>query len=208
MGATTWRYYTPYQPFAEVAFRELCADVFARGDYVQPAQSIDDLLLPTERRVGRKAASSDDMRQIERERVVFRAIETGDMRGLSPAIRNFAKQMRDLRQATAFRGTREGGSRATRPRSIAEVLELAGESGTHSILDIERIAARPGFGVATALSADALRRAFGTDVPTHDDVEQHWFEVAEQLDRWHARYLVVYRDSKPDEYAFVGCSGD
>jgi len=208
MGATTWRYYTRYQPFAEVAFRELRADVFARGDYVQPPQSIDDLLLPTERRVGRHAASSDQKRQIERERVVFSAIESGDVRGLSPAIRNFAKQMRDLRQVTVFRGTRQGGSGMTRPQSIAELLERAGESGTHSILDIERVGARPGFGVATALSAQALRRAFGTDAPTHDQVEDHWLEVAEQLHRWHARYLVVHRDGKPDEYAFVGSSGD
>jgi hypothetical protein len=77
MGATTWRYYTRYQPFAEVAFRELRADVFARGDNVQPPQ-----------------------------------------------------------------------------------------------------------------------------------VEDHWLEVAEPLHRWHARYLVVHRDGKPDEYAFVGSSGD
>lgn len=204
MGATAWRYYTPYQPFAEAAFRALRADVFARGDYLQPAQSIDDLLLPTQRRLGRTAASPEQQRQIERERQVFRAIETGDLSGVSPAIQKFASQVRDLRQATAT----PRGSHLTKPQSIAALLDLAGESGTHSILDIERVGAQPGFSVVTALSPDALRRAFGTDVPTHDDVEQHWFEIAEQLDRWHARYLVVYRDSKPDEYAFVGCSGD
>jgi hypothetical protein len=54
----------------------------------------------------------------------------------------------------------------------------------------------------------SMRRAFGTAEPTRDQVEQHWSDVAEQLGRWQARYVVVYRDGQPHEYAFIGCSGD
>ena len=208
MGATSWRYYTPHQHIPEAAFQALRADVFARGEYVQPAESIDDLLLPTVRRLGQNPDSPKQRRQVEKELQVYRAVETGDMSGLSPAIRTFATQIRGLRQATAKRGAKGGRHRPKRRGSITELLERAGESGTHSILDIERVSEQPGFGVAAPLTADSLRQAFGTDVPTHDEVERHWPDVAERLGRWQACYLVVYRDGEPHEYAFIGCSGD
>jgi hypothetical protein len=139
---------------------------------------------------------------------VYRAIETGDLSGLSPALRAFAMQIRGLRQATGKHEAKRGRRRPTRPGSITELLERAGESGTHSILDIERVSEQPGFGVAAPLSADSLRQVFETDVPTHEEVERRWPDVAEQLGRWQACYLVVYRDGEPHEYAFIGCSGD
>ena len=33
MGASSWRYYTPYRPDPEVALQECRRDVFARGEY-------------------------------------------------------------------------------------------------------------------------------------------------------------------------------
>jgi hypothetical protein len=99
-------------------------------------------------------------------------------------------------------------ARGRRPRSIEELLEWAEESGTHSILDIEHVAARPDFGVAAPMKPAALQRVFGTAAPTHGQVEENWADVAEGLDRWHSRYLVVYQDGRPHEYAFIGCSGD
>jgi hypothetical protein len=208
VGATIWRYYTPYQHLPEAAFQALRAEVFARGEYAGPAESIDDLLLPTVRRLGGQPASPAQLRQMEKELQVHRAVETGDMSGLSPAIRAFAMQIRGLRQAAGKRGARRGRLRPTRPRSIPELLQRAGESGTHSILDIERVSGQPEFGVAVPLPPDSLRRAFGTDMPTHEEVEEHWPDVAERLGRWQACYLVVYRDAEPHEYAFIGCSGD
>jgi hypothetical protein len=145
---------------------------------------------------------------MEKELQVHRAVETGDMSGLSPAIRAFAMQIRALRQTTGKRGAGRGRHRRRRPGSIGELLERAGESGTHSILDIERVSEQRGFGTAAPLPADSLRPAFGTDVPTHEDVERSWMDVAERLGRWEACYVVVYRDGEPHEYAFIGCSGD
>jgi hypothetical protein len=170
MGATSWRYYTPHRPLPEDALQALRALVFARGEYTQPAESIDDLLLPNVRRLGRNPASPEQRRQVEQELQVHRAIETGDMSGLSP---------------------RFGPSR-----------------GKSVLSNRERVSERPGFAVAAPLSPDSLRQGFGTDQPTREDVEQRWSGVAEQLDRWQARYLVVYRDGEPHEYAFIGSSGD
>jgi hypothetical protein len=207
VGATSWRYYAPYQPIPEAAFQALRAEVFARAGYVQPAESIDDLLLPTVRRLGQDPDSPEQQRQVKKELQVYGAVETGDMSGLSPAIRTFAMQIRGLRQATGKRGAKQR-HRPTPPKSIAELLKRAGQSGTHSILDIERVSEQPGFGVAGPLSADSLRQTFGTEVPTHEEVERRWPDVAERLGRWQSCYFVVYRDGKPHEYAFIGCSGD
>lgn len=33
-------------------------------------------------------------------------------------------------------------------------------------------------------------------------------QVAEMLGREQAYYLVLFRDGQPDEYAFIGCSGN
>jgi len=208
VGATSWRYYTPYLAIAEAALQALRANVFARGQYVQPVESIDELLPPTVRRLGQNPSSPAQRRQIEKELQVHRAIETGDMNGLSPAIRNFATQIRGLRQATGKKGPKVGRESLKRPASIKQLLERAGESGTHSILDIERVSRKPALGVASALSADSVLQVFGTDKPTHELVEQHWPEIAERLGRWQARYLVVYHEGAPHEYAFIGCSGD
>ena len=98
--------------------------------------------------------------------------------------------------------------RSGRPRTIDELLEAAEDSGTHSVLDIEHVGARPAIGVAAPLSPAALRRHFGADPPTHAQVETHWGDIAETLKRGHARYLAVHHDGQPHEYAFIGCTGD
>jgi hypothetical protein len=123
VGATSWRYYTPYLAIAEAALQALRANVFARGQYVQPAESIDELLLPTVRRLGQNPGSPAQRRQIEKELQVHRAIETGDMNGLSPAIRNFATQIRGLRQAAGKKGLKVGRESLKRPASIKQLLE-------------------------------------------------------------------------------------
>jgi len=48
--------------------------VFARGEDVEPAESIDDLLLPTVRRLGQKPDSPEQRRQVEKELQVYRAV--------------------------------------------------------------------------------------------------------------------------------------
>lgn len=95
----------------------------------------------------------------------------------------------------------------TPPGSIEELLAQAGESGTHSILDITRCGQRPRISTAFPLRPDLLTSTFGTTEPTHAQVENSELAFAEALN-WQAVYFAVYQDSTPVEWAFVGSSGD
>jgi hypothetical protein len=99
-----------------------------------------------------------------------------------------------------------------RPRTIEELLEMAGESGTHSILDIAHTADIPEFGAATPLTKHRHLQLFGTTTPTRAQVEAAQAAPAgpdEGIRRWEAVYFVVHDEAgSPLEYVFVGCSGD
>ncbi len=94
------------------------------------------------------------------------------------------------------------------PGSIEELIEQCGESGTHSILDIDRIAAAPEPGAAAPLPAERLKELLGADRPTRPMLEQA--ERAGQLAcrRGHAHYLLVYAEDEPTEIYFWGSTGD
>ena len=94
------------------------------------------------------------------------------------------------------------------PSSIQELLEHNAESGTHSILDIFGIADEPIFGAATPVPEEELIRAFGTTRPTAEQVEASGIDFGENLERWQAIYYMVYKDGRPHEIRFEGCSGD
>jgi len=113
-----------------------------------------------------------------------------------------------MRLARLFGAAPPAGRKQDKPRSIGALLERAEDSGTHSILDIMEIAPRRREGAATRLSEKTIERVFGTARPSRDQVEAHWSDVAESLRREHACFLVVFRDDQPDEYPFIGVSGD
>jgi hypothetical protein len=98
--------------------------------------------------------------------------------------------------------------RLARARSIEEALNLAGENGTHSILDVERTAKARGIGVAAPAPGRWLQEIYGTQEPTRELVERHTGELDERLERGEAVYVLVYRDGEPDEIYFEGHSGD
>jgi len=208
VGATSWRYYTPYHPEPEAALQTLRAEVFARGEYVDPTGPLEETLRQTATRLGQDPDSPEVQAEIEKADRFQRAVQTGDTRGLGRAEQAMIKRVRAMAQWADQLGAAQPTVGGARPGSIAELLERAAECGTHSVLDIEHAAQRPGFAVASPLSMAALRRVFGTAEPTRDQVERHWPEVAEPLSRWQARYVVVYQDAQPHEYAFIGCSGD
>lgn len=208
VGATNWRYYTPYRPDPEAALQELRADIFARGDYADPTGPLEATLRRTARRFGLDPNSPEVRSGIENDVRVQRAAQTGDLSGLSRADQALVRQLRAMSQLAERLGATRPPLIQSRPGSIEALLERAAESGTHSILDIEHTSAQPGFGVASPLPMSARRRVFGTTEPTRDRVERHWPEIAEPLSRWQARYVVVYQDGQPHELAFIGCSGD
>ncbi len=94
-------------------------------------------------------------------------------------------------------------------KSIDEALAIAGETGTHSILDIQKCSKGPSIGCASPVSKRLLLSAFGTDKPNDVDVTR-WSaqDLSRDLERWHCMYFAVYRDGMPVAYYFVGSSGD
>lgn len=121
------------------------------------------------------------------------------------------------------------------PKSIAEAIELAAEDGTHSILDIDRVAPAPtepgaeslrqlprepgkrgswfasysqNIGTARELHPDDLRALLGTTTPTRDQVDAAVEEITEHRARGLGTIIVIYAEGKPSELAFIGFSGD
>lgn len=231
MGASSWRYYTPYRDDPEVALQELRQRVLDEGDYSMgfggftkvngggpfAGGGIPGMPAGFDPLAGIRSMA----RQNPEMARLLRAVETGDTAGLSPEERQATQQFRTLLNAFPGAGPRlhnpddeddeaegEDDFDADRPGSIDEALEMAAEDGTHSILDIQNTGRRRGFGVATPYPPRAVEQVFGTQQPTHEQVEDSWDDVAERLDRWEAHYLVVYKKGKPSEYVFIGCSGD
>ena len=110
-----------------------------------------------------------------------------------------------LREDVFQRGNYYGAE--TRPASVKDALERAGESGTRSILDIERIAKKPALRCAAPLTPEELSRYFGDRAPTIDLVEQ-CDQLWEELERGMARYVLTYEDGTPASLVFVGYSFD
>ena len=99
-------------------------------------------------------------------------------------------------------------SPGARHRSIDEAREAAQEDGTRSILDIERIASTPDYFAAAPLPAQELTRLFGTQHPLREELEGKMDELLENIPRGQAIYVIVYKDSRPDEIFFAGYSFD
>ena len=94
-----------------------------------------------------------------------------------------------------------------KPATPEEAVELTDADGTASILDIERISDQADFCCAAPFTTDELQEYFGTEKPTRDDLlagDQFW----EDLERGHARYVVLYENNQPTELYFAGYSFD
>ena len=94
------------------------------------------------------------------------------------------------------------------PQTIEELVEQNGESGTHSILDIDGISESPEFGKAALLTEEQLSELFGTTHPTWDMIESRIDEIQVLRQRWMGTYIIVYKDGAPDQIFFAGFSGD
>ena len=123
-----------------------------------------------------------------------------------------------------------------KPRTIDEVMELCDADGSRSILDMFEVLdtphqrrSEPTFDAAAGLDEilahalegvdpDRLARVaplakadllelYGTDTPTHDQVEKS-DDFYEWLNRGEGIYVIVYKDKKPAEIFFAGMSFD
>jgi hypothetical protein len=91
--------------------------------------------------------------------------------------------------------------------SIVAALEASDADGTRSILDMERVGTRAGFGVVVELSADKLRDLYETDRPTHEMIQEN-MDFFEEIERGQGIYIVVYENDRASEIFFAGISYD
>jgi hypothetical protein len=183
MGATGWAYFVPYQEDIGQALEELKEAVFREGRYEKPREPTSDELV--------RAKSY--------------------LASLSP---DPEKTRRELDGLLALSGALKKPQQNTRaPKTIRQLLAMCGEQGTHSILDIEGLSPTPSPGTITPLPRHNILDIFGTEQPTHAMV-QEWSARVDPLgaepfyERWEGIYLIVYKDGRPDEIYFEGCSGD
>jgi hypothetical protein len=116
-----------------------------------------------------------------------------------------ATALRKLRQDVFQKGQYFGAHRT--PKSPEEAVELAGATGTRSILDILRIADEPDYSCAAPLTAEQAMEYFGTERPSVDMIE-HCDLLWEELERGMARYVVVYEADVATSLVFIGYSYD
>lgn len=92
-------------------------------------------------------------------------------------------------------------------KSPEEALEIAGEDGTRSILDIKRVTESPEYFCAAPVIGSELIRYFGTDKPTLamvENCEAFWMDI----ERGMARYVVCHEAGLPRKILFAGYSFD
>lgn len=197
VGSTTWDYFTPYDADAGAALRRLRRRVFREGSYERFVPSQDDLevMQGKPRKFGPEVQAEERARIQQQDALIQLAAKVqsilGEWGDKSDPLPDYSKK----------------------PRTIKALLKEQGESGTHSILDIERVAAQPQSGAISSMPAKRLKEIFGTDKPTHEMVEaqrgvRELFEDPLVVERWQGVYFTIYRHGKPDELFFVGTSGD
>jgi hypothetical protein len=201
MGATTWNYFVAYDDDVDAALQRLREQTFRVGSY--------ERFVPTDEELERATAFAE---QIESE-----SFDPEKSVHPKPGEPMHEWAMRVQQQMSKLTGTPPNRSMPKhdpkKPSTIDELLEEQGESGTHSILDIQRISPVPEFGAVSPMPTERLREIFGTDRPTRKMVEskQGDYDLVEDpfvSERWQGIYFTVYRDAKPDEIYFMGTSGD
>ncbi|HEX8918348.1 MAG TPA: hypothetical protein VF898_07585 [Chloroflexota bacterium] len=91
---------------------------------------------------------------------------------------------------------------------MQELIQMRGEQGTHSIIDITSVATKGGLFTITPLTPEEHARFFGTNHPTHQIIEEKAAELMTLRGPWQGIYALVYKDGQPNEIFFTGFSGD
>lgn len=91
--------------------------------------------------------------------------------------------------------------------SIADALEAADADGTRSVLDMERIGQKPGYGVVAPFPKERLVELFGTERPSRAMIEEN-MDFFGEIERGQGIYIVAYDKERPSEIFFAGYSYD
>lgn len=236
MGASTWVSFTPYQPKPSAALRQLREEVFARGQYRKPLtvqerlKQLGPLPLPSQlhlqtlerlRRSYEQAPSPEIEQAIARAEQLaeeaakrepeylrlMEAFQTGTIESLPEVLEWNRSAQQAYGPTPAIPMSRRSKKQSSVTAGIAMLLLQAAQQGTHSVLDIVRVGKKAAHATAIPLPESLLRKTFGTIQPTRAQVEKADLTFAQDLN-WQAVYFAIYRDGTPQEWVFVGSSGD
>ena len=198
MGATTWDYFTPYDEDIGAALQRLREQVFREGRYERFTLSPEELE-SFQQKPGVVELTAPLEKQMQ--------MQEGE------SILQWGVRIQKLMDQIGGQIPKPEPDYSKKPETIDELLEEQGESGTHSILDIQRVCDEPDFGAVSPMPSEELESLFGTDKPTRKMVEDKSgdYDLVEHAlvsERWQGVYFTVYRDGRPDELFFIGTSGD
>lgn len=186
----------PYEADIAAALQRLREDVFVRGEYVHG----DAIITEDQRKAFLQHVPPDWMQKIREQ---AESLE-------EPMKAQFLRQAEKMQEMLAGGGTTPRKPKR-KPKTIEKLLELQGESGTHSILDILGTSSEPKFAAVSPLPRAKLVEIFGSETPSRALIEKTYDSGALEeftSERWEGIYIVAYRDGSPSEIFFAGCSGD
>jgi hypothetical protein len=131
-----------------------------------------------------------------------------DLQAALTELRNHTFATGDYWWAVPYEFDKSAADFPNRPATERELWsdEAVQESGTHSILDVRKIATTPSFGVVVPVTPAEALAAAGTTTPTREHVEK-LDALAEE--RWVGRCAVLHDAAgHPTELYFWGASGD
>lgn len=200
--SSEWSYFTPYEADVSVALQRLREDVFARGDYVLghgfPQKDFDATRPVFEKIAKESMARAADSSLSELSR--FGALQMAEH-----AKREIAKY---------WEASPKGGQRPKvieKPKTIDGLLKQQAEIGTHSILDITQISPKPKRKAISPLPDSVLADYCLAETPSRAEIEDVYElgSLEKYVNkRWRGIYIIAYKDGKPSEIFFAGCSGD
>ncbi|HEX8325445.1 MAG TPA: hypothetical protein VF595_16195 [Tepidisphaeraceae bacterium] len=207
MGASGWSYFIKYERDASRALIALQQRVFNRCEYGQTDFSrtiASQILEETEEKVL--------IRDVKLY-VVAKWAEAASRGEIEPGTSMPEVQITSALTAE-FRRERNRhlqtwlGKQNPKFSSIEAVKTHFGEAGTHSIIDISGISAKPAPFHASPLPIEDIVRIFGNSKPTRPSIESTLLPLNSTVASWHAWYMPVWTGSKKSHYYFEGASGD
>jgi hypothetical protein len=181
MGATNWEIYVPYQEDISKALEVARKTAFDLGHYQKPYAEIDLLY----------QANFFKATDEERDSLIKKY-------GLDVFREPIARM-----GIEAFEDWLNAANHAMQVETIEELVCLAvlSADGTSSVLDINSLTD------TSPVSPEDTLRWFHTSTPTRQQFEQ-CEQIADDIDRGEARYLIIYEAETLSEILFFGYSWD
>ncbi len=95
-----------------------------------------------------------------------------------------------------------------RAKTIDGLLEIVGDSGTHTILDIQHVSKAPGYSFITQATREELLAWFGTEKPSKESISVLVQDYEYLIDCHHNCFVILYDGDQPSEICFFGVTGD